>query len=186
MESKINPKIEILLNWELENINFYLLEGIKHYVNRIEQANDDLKLPKLSEKELDIGSFRYFRRSVLYELNSLVEQYLLFFSTDFSEEISFFQNSNLKRSRAQSVKILSKMYGLDVSLLPGFREVEELKEIVNGLKHRGGFDFTDFSKSVPEFRVVKDDTDNLINIQQNVEQFLQMLTQKIIKVNDTN
>jgi hypothetical protein len=78
------------------------------------------------------------------------------------------------------------MYGLDVSLLPGFREVEELKEIVNGLKHRGGFDFTDFSKSVPEFRVVKDDTDNLIRIQQNVGQFLQMLTQKIIKVNDTN
>jgi hypothetical protein len=163
-----------------------LLEGIKHYTQKIEQADDDLKLPKLSDKDLSIGSFRYFRRSVLYELNSLVEQFLLFYSTDFSEEIASFQKSNLKRSRAQSAKIISEITGLDLSLLQGFHEVEELKEIVNGLKHRGGFDFTDFSKSVPVFRMVKDDIDNLMRIQQGVEQYLIQLTQKLTNENDTN
>jgi len=111
-------------------------------------------------------------------LNSLVEQYLLFFSTDFTEEIAFFRNSNLKRSRSQSASILLSKYGLNISNLSGFLDVNELKEIVNGLKHRGGFDFTDFSSSIPVFKTISDDTDTLKRLYQGVEQFLKALTQK--------
>jgi len=51
MSIKINPKVELLINWELDNIFAYLHEGIEYYITRIEKANNDLKLPKLSEKE---------------------------------------------------------------------------------------------------------------------------------------
>jgi hypothetical protein len=181
MTAKINPKIIILLNWELDNINSYLQEGLEYYSDKIEQADDKQEFPKLSQKGLAVGSFRYFRRSVLCELNSLVEEYLLFFSTDLAEEIAFFQNSNLKKSRGKSINIISSKYDLDLSLLPGYHDVEEMKEIVNGLKHRGGFDFTDFSKQIPIIKTVNDDADSLSRMMQSVDQFLKALVQKVLE-----
>jgi hypothetical protein len=168
-----------LLDWETQNIDAYLKEGISHYVDKINSSNDEDKLPRLNEKELAIGSFRYFRRSVLYELNALVEHWLLTFSSDI-EDGTYFDNDNLKRTRSQSIKIIREKYSIDFSLIPGNQNVEKLKGIVNSLKHRGGYDFTDFSKSIPEIRFAIEDVNTLKTLLNDVIEFLKTILDKIL------
>lgn len=175
----MHPKIEILLEWELDTIESYFRNGLQFHIEQIKSADDTFSLPKLSAKDLAIGAFGYFRKSILYELNALVEHYLLMGADNGAGLLS---NSNLKRSRAECIGIIKDEYNIDISCLRGYKEIKELYSTVNAIKHRGGFDFTDFSKPIPEFKMVRDDIDVLKALKGGTYTFIKELVNAILLV----
>lgn len=175
----MHTKIDILLDWEINTLENYFQKNLDFYIQEISVADDTLNFPKLSNKYLAIGAFGYFRQSVLYELNALVEHYLLMGADDGSGLLS---NENLKRSRAESIKTISVKYKIDISNLPGYTEVKKLYSTVNALKHRGGFDFTNFSRSIPEFKRVDDNIETLKLFKDASFKFVKELVNSILLI----
>ena len=173
----MHKKAEILLNWDLETIEYYFQNGLNYYLELFKKKFPDNPERIIGEKDYAIGSFKYFKRSVLYELNSLVEEWLLMASTNDGD---FFDNNNLKRTRADSAKNIRLKYNIELDRITGFNEVEQIKKTVNSLKHRGGFDFTDYSKGIPEFKSVKDDIDSIKLFKDSTFRFLKELINVII------
>lgn len=174
----MHHKSNILLNWEIETIEYYFANGLKYYSNLIKKDfSDDGKI--IGEKEYVVGSFQYFRRSILYELNAMIEQWLLYASSIDGE---FFDNKNLKRTRAKSVQIIKERYKIELSNISEFENVEMIRRTVNALKHRGGFDFTDFSKDIPEFKSVKDDIRHLETLKNSAIKFIKELIATILLI----
>ena len=172
----MHHKSDILLNWEIETIEYYFANGMNHYSNLLKKDFvDDGKI--IGEKEYLAGSFQFFRRSVFYELNSMIELWLLNASTEDGE---FFENKNLKRTRAKSVQIIKEKYKIELNQISEFENVEIIRKTVNSLKHRGGFDLTDFSKGIPEFKSVKDDINHLKTLKDSAIKFLKELVAVIL------
>ena len=179
----MHNKSDILLNWEIETIEYYFQNGITYYSTLLQKKFKENAEQIIGEKEYAAGSFQYFRRSVLYELNALIEQWILTASTNDGD---FFDNKNLKRSRANSVKILKQRYNIELEKISGFTEVELIRTIVNSLKHRGGFDFTDYSKGLPEFKTVNDDIQHLSVLMKAAIKFIKELIAVIIIIEEEN
>ncbi len=140
----MHPKTDILLKWHRDSIEFYFNHGFDFYLNLIDSADETMNLPNLSNRDLAVGSFRFFKNSIFYELNAMVEEYFLYAA---SKTESFLEtNSNLKKNRSECIRLIYEKYKIDIQNLPGNSEIMELYSIVNGLKHRGGMDFSDFSR----------------------------------------
>ena len=73
----MHPKADILLNWELETIDYYFQNGLNYYMGLLQKEFTENPSQIIGERDYSIGSYKYFRRSVLYELNALIEQWLL-------------------------------------------------------------------------------------------------------------
>jgi len=173
----MHHKSDILLNWEIETIEYYFANGLKYYTDLMKKdfPNDEGKF--IGEKDYVIGSFQYFRRSVFYELNAMIEQWLLNASSNDGE---FFDNKNLRRTRAKSVQIIKEKYKIELNDISEFENVEVIRKTVNSLKHRGGFDMTDFSKGIPEFKSVKDDISHLETLKNSAIKFIRELIAVIL------
>lgn len=179
----MHNKSDILLNWEIETIEYYFQNGLTYYSTLLQKKFKENAEQIIGEKEYASGSFQYFRRSVLYELNALIEQWILTASTNYGD---FFDNKNLKRSRANSVKILKQKYNIELEKISGFTEVELIRTTVNSLKHRGGFDFTDYSKGLPEFKTVNDDIQHLTVLMKAAIKFIKELIAVVIIIEEEN
>ena len=179
----MHKKSDILLDWEINTIDYYFQTGLSYYSDLLQERFPENEESIIGEKEYAIGSFQYFRRSILYELNALIEHWLLYASTN---EGDFFDNSNLKRSRASSDKIIKQKYNIELEKISGFKEVELIRETVNSLKHRGGFDFTDYSKGIPEFKTVNDDIERLKVLKDAAIRFIKELVAVIIIIEEGN
>lgn len=175
----MHPKANILLQFEIDTIEYYFKNSLAYFDELIQKKSLDDNNEPFSEMDKIIGSFRYFRRSILYELNGLIEHWLLIASSPYGD---FFDNKNIKRSRASSIKIIEEKYSIDISKIKGFDEVEILKNNVNGLKHRGGFDFTDYSLEIAEFKSINDDIEHITFLKNETSKFILKLINKIIKI----
>ncbi|MBX2925155.1 MAG: hypothetical protein KF746_23340 [Chitinophagaceae bacterium] len=174
----MHPKLDILLKWEIDTIDFYFENGLANFIKEINNADDTMILPDLSNKDLAIGSFRYFRQSVLYELNALVEHFLQIAAA--SDDALLKSNKNLKRSRNESVKIIMEKYNISIQNLTGYAEIKVLYSTVNALKHRGGFEYTDFSKIIPEFKIADCEINTLKELKAATFQFMKELVNSIL------
>ena len=179
----MHPKSDILLKWELDTIEYYFHNGLNYYTELIQGEFSEDPNHIIGVKEYAIGSFKYFRRSVLYELNALIEQWLLIAS---SEDGQFFHNQNLKRTRSNTVKTIKQKYVIELDKISGFHGTEMIRKTVNSIKHRGGFDFTDYSKGIPEFKSVKDDIEHLKELKDSAFKFLKELIDVIIIMEHEN
>ncbi len=179
----MHHKADILLKWEIDTIEYYFQNGLKYYTELLQSEFSENPKQIIGEKDYAIGSFKYFRRSVIYELNALIEQWLL---TASSEDGDFFDNTNLKRTRANSVKIIQDKYAIELEKISGFHETETIRRTVNSLKHRGGFDFTDYSRGIPEFKSIKDDIDYLEGLKDSAFKFIKELIDVIIIMEHEN
>jgi hypothetical protein len=176
----MHHKSEILLNWEIDTLEYYFANGMNYYSKLLQNDFvDDGKI--MGEKEYLSGSFQFFRRSVFYELNSMIELWLLNASTKDGE---FFDNKNLKRTRAKSIQIIKERYKIELNQISEFENVEIIRKTVNSLKHRGGFDLTDFSKGIPEFKSVKDDINHLKILKEAAIKFLKELVADILIIDE--
>jgi hypothetical protein len=176
----MNAKSDILLNWEIEAIEFYVEKASTFFIKEIDNADDEIRLPSWSKKSLANAAFRYFRQSVLYELNALVEHYLQIAAADESGLLA--SNENLKRSRSESIKVILEKYNINIRNLTGYDEVKQLYSIVNALKHRGGFEYTDFSKVIPETRLAKTEIRKLKELKAGVYIFVRELINSILLI----
>ena len=176
----MHPKLDILLTWEIDTIDFYFEKGLANFIHVYNNANDEMKFPKLSDKSLAIGAFRYFRQSVLYELNAMVEHYLQIAST--GDESILLSNKLLKRGRSESIKIIFEKYNIDIQNLAGYSSIKALYSIVNALKHRGGYEQTDFSGKIPRIKSVNSDIDSLREIKEASYQFVKSLVNSILLI----
>ena len=175
----MNKKSHILLDWEIATIDYYFKNGLLHFHELLQKDFPEKEELIIGERDYAIGSFRYFRRSVLYELNALIENWLLYAS---STDGDFFDNNNLRRSRGNSVKFIKQKYDIELEKINGFDKVEMVRVTVNSLKHRGGFDFTDYSKGIPEFKIVNDDIEQLETLKEGIFDFIRKLINEIITI----
>ncbi|WP_139058998.1 hypothetical protein [Polaribacter vadi] len=109
----------------------------------------------------------------------MIEHWLLIASSPYGE---FFDNKNLKRTRTNSISIIEKKYSLELKNMQGYDEVEIIKNSVNGLKHRGGFNFTDYSLGIPEFRSINDDIEHIKKLKNQSTVFIIELINTIINI----
>ncbi len=175
----MHKKANILLQFEIDTIEFYFQNSHLYFQNLIQKKSLIDKNEPFSEMDKVIGSFQYFRRSILYELNAMIEHWLLIASSPYGE---FFDNKNLKRTRTNSISIIEKKYSLELKNMQGYDEVEIIKNSVNGLKHRGGFNFTDYSLGIPEFRSINDDIEHIKKLKNQSTVFIIELINTIINI----
>ncbi|AOW18407.1 hypothetical protein LPB03_13505 [Polaribacter vadi] len=179
IRKNVHKKANILLQFEIDTIEFYFQNSHLYFQNLIQKKSLIDKNEPFSEMDKVIGSFQYFRRSILYELNAMIEHWLLIASSPYGE---FFDNKNLKRTRTNSISIIEKKYSLELKNMQGYDEVEIIKNSVNGLKHRGGFNFTDYSLGIPEFRSINDDIEHIKKLKNQSTVFIIELINTIINI----
>jgi hypothetical protein len=180
----LHKKNDVLLRWEKENIEYFITVNLEFYTNLINNAKIGYpELPYLDERTNAIGSFRYFKNSILYELNALVELYLVWAA---AEGALATKKTNLLSTRAKASNILLKKYNIDISNIPGFDNIRVLYKTVNALKHRGGIDFPKsiniLGSTVLEFKTVELDFEEILNIKNNVFSFLDALVNMILLI----
>ncbi len=174
----MHPKLDILLSWDIDALDYYFEKGIVKYISEYNDANDEMNLPKLSDKQLAFSAFQFFRQSILYELNALIEHYLQIASA--GDEPILLSNSLLKRGRSESIKTIYERYNIDITNLTGYSDIKKLYSMVNALKHRGGFQPTDFSKVIPQFKHVSIDFDSLKELKESSFSFIRSLVNAIL------
>lgn len=168
---------DIILIWEIEDLDNYIQNGIKYFIDNVNKDYADSNSRIRGEKEQAEASFRFFRRSILYELNALIEHWLLIASSD---DGAFFDVNNLKRSRIDSVKFINTKYKISLKAISGFKEIELIKDIVNSLKHRGGYSIPDNSKVLVEFKSVEDSIEHILYLKESAFKFIKELISVII------
>lgn len=176
----MHPKMDMVWKWELDTIEYYFEKGLSFFINEIEAADDTMMLPGLSQKSLAIGSFDFFRQSVFYELNALVEHYFQIAAAGNESLLS--SNKHLKRGRSEAVKTIMQQYNIQVRDIIGFAEVKQLYSTVNALKHRGGFECIDFSCIVPELRRADTEIETLKQLKDATFQFVTTLVNTILLI----
>lgn len=180
----LHKKNDVLLRWEKENIEYFISINLDFYTDLINNAKINFpELPYLDERTNAIGSFRYFKNSVLYELNALVELYLVWAAAEGALAI---KKANLNRTRAEASNIILEKYNIKISNIPGFDDIRRLYKIVNALKHRGGIDFPNstsiLGSTILEFNTVEFETEEILNIKNRVFIFLDAFVNMILLI----
>lgn len=179
----MHKKADIILGWEIEDLEYYIQNGFNNYIEIINKDYGDSKDRIRGEMEQAQASFRFYRRSILYELNALIENWLLIASSD---DGAFFDANILKRSRSDSVKIINTKYQIPLKAISGFEEIELINEIVNSLKHRGGYSFPDNSNAFVEFKSVEDSIEHILYLKESAFKFIKELISAIIITENEN
>jgi hypothetical protein len=179
----MHKKADIILGWEIEDLEYYIQNGLKYNIEILKKDYADTKDRIRGEKEQATASFRIYKRSILYELNALIEHWLLFASSD---DGTFFDDNNLKRSRSDSIKIISIKYQIPLNTISCFEEIELIKTMVNSLKHRGGYSFTDYSEAGNKFNSVNDSIEHILYLKESAFKFIKELISAIIIIEHEN
>jgi hypothetical protein len=180
----LHKKNDILLRWEKENIEYFISVTMKFYKELIDNAKFDFpELPNLDERSKALGSFRYFKNSVLYELNALVELYLIWAAADGGIST---KKVNLIRTRAEASNIIHEKYNIKISDLPGFSDIRKLYSAVNANKHRGGIDFpisrNILGSTIQETKTLDFHIEEILNLKESVFTFLEALVNMILLI----
>jgi hypothetical protein len=180
----LHKKNDILLKWEKENIDYFISVNLEFYNQLIDNAKFDFpELPNLNERTKALGSFRYFKNSVLYELNALVELYLIWAAADGALGS---KKVNLSRTRAEASNIILEKYNIKISDLPCFSDIRKLYSAVNANKHRGGFDFPIsrqiLGSTIQEHKTVEFHIEEMLNVKESAFTFLDALVNMILLI----
>ena len=179
----MHKNADIILGWEIEDLDNYIQNGLKYYIEILKKDYVDSTDRIRGEIHHASASFRYFRRSILYELNALIEHWLLFASSD---DGTFFDDNNLKRSRSNSIEKISIKYQIPLDTISCFEEIKLIKEMVNSLKHRGGHSFTDYSETLIKFNSVDDSIEHILYLKESAFKFIKELISAIIILEHEN
>jgi len=136
-------RIDIWIKWELDTIRYFMDVLLPQLDDCTKQAltegdtgfgNDG----SLSKQNLALGARQIVLKAVLYELNALTEYLLLAFANRALPPGESLTPEAMRRSRSVLVRTIEQFYEIQLSGLPGYQMIDELRETVNALKHRGG------------------------------------------------
>lgn len=136
-------KYNVWIKWELSTIR-YLFETVLphlHDLATVAQSEDSSHFNEdgtFTKFSLALGAREMTLDAVMYELNALVEYMLLAFAGSALPSEERLTPEALRKSRKSLAATVGQYYEVDLSKLPGYSLVEELREEVNALKHRGG------------------------------------------------
>ena len=136
-------RLEVMIGWELDTIEYALRKFIADADAATAAARIKGKVGfkadgALDEEDLAIGARSLVINSAMYELNAVTEWILLAMANWAASEETRKSGSAMRRPRAQLVQSVERYFELSLQSLPGYAEVETLREEVNALKHRGG------------------------------------------------
>lgn len=156
----MSTRLDRFIGWEIQPIERFLEEVPSFFEKRaveLARTEVDWLTPdgRLSESQVCVGARSLALAAAAYHLNALVDWVLLALTTrTLPPEVGLTADA-LSRSRAQLIKSIENEYKIDVRTLPGWDQVESLREDTNALKHRGGSSLPGpTSLGIPLFRQV--------------------------------
>lgn len=178
-------KLNILIKWELQTIEYALSNFLSYAEKAAKKASvqgDNGFNPDglMTEAELAKGARILVLNSVLYEMNALMEWVLFVLGNWDLPPEKRSTPSAFKRSRSQLIREVEGYFEIALKNLPGYADVERLKDEVNALKHRGGMiPHGDRSNPYPMSMSVQMSREKAMQYLQSTELFLNALWAKI-------
>ncbi len=141
-------RFDIWVRWELDTIRQFMKVLLPYIENLAKDAATESNTGlhsdgSLSKHEIFLGTRRIVLNAVLYELNSLIEYSLLALVSRTLSPTKRFTSGAMGEFRSVLVNAVEREYGIQLLTLPGYQLVDELREAVNSLKHRGGLDLAE-------------------------------------------
>jgi hypothetical protein len=81
---------------------------------------------------------------------------------------------------------ISIKYQIPLNTISCFEEIELIKTMVNSLKHRGGYSFTDYSEAGNKFNSVNDSIEHILYLKESAFKFIKELISAIIIIEHEN
>jgi hypothetical protein len=139
----MSGRVDIFIEWGLQLIQCFLDEAPPYFLQLSEGADDGKEpdfLPdgRLGRRQVYLGARSLASEVVVHQLNALVDQVLLILASWILPPEWAHTADAMSRSRKQLLRALEERYGVNVADLPGWSQVERLREDANSLKHRGG------------------------------------------------
>ncbi|HBI24344.1 MAG TPA: hypothetical protein DDX84_09150 [Nitrospiraceae bacterium] len=138
----MSGRIDIWIAWGLQPIRCFLEEVPFHFEQRaaaVAKTEPDL-LPdgQLGQREVYTAARNLSLAAVLERLNALVDEVLLMLAGRLLPPEWALTNHAMSRTLKQLLDAIARKYDVDVASLPGWSQVEAIREGANSLKHRGG------------------------------------------------
>ena len=136
-------RLDLIIHWEIDPIE-RLLEEIPPFLaqcaEEARRAGNSGLLPdgRLGDAEIYLAAASLTRGAIIYHLNALVDWCLLALASRLLPPGWALTPRAQSRSRGQLIKTVESHYHIDVKQLPGWDEIDQLREEANALKHRGG------------------------------------------------
>ena len=136
-------RLDLIIHWEIDPIE-RLLEEIPPFLaqcaEEARRAGNSGLLPdgRLGDEEIYLAVASLTRGAIIYHLNALVDWCLLALASRLLPPGWALTPRAQSRSRGQLIKTVESHYHIDVKQLPGWDEIDQLREEANALKHRGG------------------------------------------------
>lgn len=179
-------RLEIFVEWELQASRRFLREAIHHFDTRLSEVQNDSSASEglLTEREELQGARRLVLESVVYQLNAIIDFFLLACApgSPFVGEVPTAAEltKRLTRSRTDLIKEVERRHSLKVSDLAGWHEIEWLRESANALKHRGGsLGFVETPIGIPMNSGVQLDVERLASCIDGVRSWTSLLTRSV-------
>jgi hypothetical protein len=157
--NEMAQRLDLMIHWEIDAIERILDEVPKFLTRRAEKArrlgHSGFPDGKLSDEEAYLAACSLTRASIVYHLNAVIDWFLITLATRILPPEWGLTPQSQSRSRGQLIRAIEGYYKLTAKNLPGWSEVDELREEANALKHRGGDHLPEPSVlGVPLFRGV--------------------------------
>jgi len=153
-------RVDLMIEWEIAAIQRLLDEAPDFLVARAREARVSGRsgfLPdgRMNDEEALLAAASLAREAIIYHLNAVVDWFLLALATRILPHEWGLTPEAQARSRGKLVSAIENHYHLTVKDLPGWGEVDHLREEANALKHRGGSHLPELTSiGVPLFRHV--------------------------------
>lgn len=154
----MSSRIDILIKWGVQPIRCFLEEVPFHFEQRaaaVANAAEPDYLPdgQLGQREVYAAARSLSLASVVERLNALVDEVLLTLASRLLPSEWALTNRAMSRTRKQLLDAIAHESGTDLASLPGWSQVEAIREATNSLKHRGGMSLPEPGPhGVPVFR----------------------------------
>ena len=154
-------RFDIFLAWELDPIERFLDEAPAFFEKRADESGAPAAEWMSAEGTLTDAQIYLAARSlslaaVIYHLNAVVDYALLALATRLLSPERKLTAQALSRSRTQLTRSIEQEYRVHVRFMPGWHQVEQLREDANALKHRGGSTLPEETPmGIPLFRQVE-------------------------------
>lgn len=139
----MRSRIDIWIEWGIQPIRCFLEEVPFHFEQLAASADvvmepDFLPDGRLGKRDIFNSARALSLVAVVERLNALVDEVLLVLASSILHPHWSLTSRAMSRSRKQLLDAIAHEYGVDVANLPGWSQVEAIREDANSLKHRGG------------------------------------------------
>ena len=137
------PRLDIFLEWELKAVELLAAEGFLLLSDRAKTRGWPNAPPfdenaQLSEGEALDASPQLAVVAAYEHLNTVVDECILFLANYLRPDDSQLTNRDFIQTRSEYLRRIETSCALRVRFLPGFDQVDLLREEANALKHRAG------------------------------------------------